>query len=64
MTDLTLSDGARAIAKHFVSKYGLKWPFAAHLAKDAIGVCELSGLKSVVAAHCTEGAPPDGGEVG
>jgi hypothetical protein len=49
VTDLTLSDGERAIAEHFKSKYGLKWPFAAHLAKDAIGICELSVLKSAAA---------------
>lgn len=36
MRDLKLSDDEHAVAKVFKKKYGLKWPFAAHLAKDAV----------------------------
>ncbi len=47
--DLELSDAERAVAKVFKAKYGMKWPFAAHLAKDAVCVLELEKLKQEAA---------------
>jgi hypothetical protein len=44
--DLALSEVEHAIAKLFKSKYGLAWPFASHLAKDAVSILEFEKLKA------------------
>lgn len=43
--DLALSDVERAVAKMLKAKYKMKWPFAAHIAKDAVSILELEKLK-------------------
>lgn len=45
MRDLSLSQMERMIARHFKHRYKLSWPFAAHLAKDAVCILEMGKLK-------------------
>lgn len=45
MRDLSLSKAERMLARHFKARYKLSWPFAAHLAKDAVCILELVRLK-------------------
>ncbi len=46
MRDLSLSELEHKVAKMLKAKYGISWPFAAHIAKDTVCFIELENLKA------------------